>query len=194
MNKSESKYFNTAAKMDEAFLSILETKDFTYITIKEICVKAGVNRSTFYLHYENICDLLNESVEYANRQFFSYMQKESAVPASGTENGIPPSELIFITPKYLLPYLNYVKANKRLFKTMIQNASILKLDKIYEDMFQNIFSPIMEQFCCETNEKNYTIAFYIHGLMAIIDRWLENDCNDPIEKIMDIMQKCIFHA
>ena len=194
MNKSESKYFNTAAKMDEAFLSILETKDFAYITIKEVCVKAGVNRSTFYLHYENICDLLNESVEYANRQFFSYMQKELAVPASDTKNGIPPSESIFITPKYLLPYLNYVKANKRLFKTMIQNASILKLDKIYEDMFQNIFSPIMEQFCCEPNEKNYIIAFYIHGLMAIIDRWLENDCEELIEKIMDIMQKCIFHA
>ncbi|MGN1134205.1 MAG: TetR/AcrR family transcriptional regulator [Oscillospiraceae bacterium] len=59
MNKSESKYFNTAVKMDEALLSILETKDFKYITIKEICERAGVNRSTFYLHYENIGDLLN---------------------------------------------------------------------------------------------------------------------------------------
>ena len=28
MNKSESKYFNTAIKMDEAFLSLIEVKDF----------------------------------------------------------------------------------------------------------------------------------------------------------------------
>ena len=43
MNRSESKYFATAARMDEAFLELLEKKDFTYITVKEICEKAGVN-------------------------------------------------------------------------------------------------------------------------------------------------------
>lgn len=42
MNKSESKYFNTAVKMDKAFLELLEKKDFEFITVKEICVKAGV--------------------------------------------------------------------------------------------------------------------------------------------------------
>ncbi len=44
MKQSESKYFNTAKKMDEAFLSLLEKKDFEYITIKEICNIASVNR------------------------------------------------------------------------------------------------------------------------------------------------------
>ena len=47
MNKSESKYFNTAIRMDEALIALLEKKDFEYITVKEICDKAGVNRSTF---------------------------------------------------------------------------------------------------------------------------------------------------
>ena len=70
MNKSESKYFNTASKMDEAFLDLLSKKDFAYITVKEICDKAGVNRSTFYLHYETVSDLLSESIEYMNGQFF----------------------------------------------------------------------------------------------------------------------------
>ena len=42
MNKNESKYFNTAIKMDEALISLLEKKDFAYITVKEICDKAGV--------------------------------------------------------------------------------------------------------------------------------------------------------
>lgn len=60
MNKNESKYFNTAVKMDKAFLSLLEKKDFSYITVKEICEKAKVNRSTFYLHYETLEDLLSE--------------------------------------------------------------------------------------------------------------------------------------
>lgn len=64
MNKNESKYFNTALLMDEALIYLLDKKDIDYITIKEICEKAGVNRSTFYLHYESIDDLLEETMQY----------------------------------------------------------------------------------------------------------------------------------
>lgn len=67
MNKSESKYFNTAMRMDKAFLTLLEKKDFEYITVKEFCTMAEVNRSTFYLHYENMGDLLEESIHYMHR-------------------------------------------------------------------------------------------------------------------------------
>ena len=41
MNRSESRYFATAARMDEAFLTLLAKKDFEYITVKEICEVAG---------------------------------------------------------------------------------------------------------------------------------------------------------
>ena len=68
MNKSESKYYNTAVLMDEALLLLLESKDFDFITIKEICKKAGVNRSTFYLHYQNTNDLLNEAIGLINKR------------------------------------------------------------------------------------------------------------------------------
>ncbi|MDY2657325.1 MAG: TetR/AcrR family transcriptional regulator [Candidatus Limiplasma sp.] len=54
MNKSESKYFHTALRMDEALITLLEKKDLEFITVKEICETAGVNRSTFYLHYSLI--------------------------------------------------------------------------------------------------------------------------------------------
>ena len=34
MNKNENKYFNTAKKMNDALIKLLETKDYEYITIK----------------------------------------------------------------------------------------------------------------------------------------------------------------
>ena len=71
MNRSESKYFATATRMDEAFLTLLAKKNFEYITVKEFCEVAGVNRSTFYLHYETMSDLLSESVGRMNEQFFA---------------------------------------------------------------------------------------------------------------------------
>ena len=77
MNRSESRYFATAARMDEAFLTLLAKKDFEYITIKEICEVAGVNRSTFYLHYETMSDLLSESISRMNEQFLACMEKDS---------------------------------------------------------------------------------------------------------------------
>ena len=48
--------------MDEALIALLEEKDLGYITVKEICRQAGVNRSTFYLHYETIADLVDEAL------------------------------------------------------------------------------------------------------------------------------------
>ena len=72
MNKAKSKYFNTALRLDEALIALLEQKDLEYITVKEICHQAGVNRSTLHLHYETIADLVGEALEMINRRFLSY--------------------------------------------------------------------------------------------------------------------------
>ena len=42
----------TSSLMVEALLLLLEKKEYDFITVKEICEKAGVNRSTFYMHYD----------------------------------------------------------------------------------------------------------------------------------------------
>ena len=97
MNRSESRYFATAARMDEAFLTLLAKKDFEYITIKEICEVAGVNRSTFYLHYETMSDLLSESVGRMNEQFLASMEKDSDAFSTKLRN-CPRDELYLITP------------------------------------------------------------------------------------------------
>lgn len=190
MNKSESKYFNTAKKMDIAFLELLEQKDFEYITIKEICKRAGVNRSTFYLHYETISDLLSESVEYINRHFLDYM-KINSVDFMSKLNDCPIEELNLITPEYLIPYLSYIKEHKSIFKTSVKNASVLNLDKSYSLMFEHIFNPIMNRFKILQERRNYIMSFYISGLMAIISKWLKSDCKESVENLIAIIENCI---
>lgn len=74
MNKSESKFYNTALLMDQALIELLNKKEFEYITVKEICEKAGVNRSTFYLHYETINDLLSECIDNINKHFIEQLK------------------------------------------------------------------------------------------------------------------------
>nr|MDD6335817.1 TetR/AcrR family transcriptional regulator C-terminal domain-containing protein [bacterium] len=190
MNKSESKYFNTAARMDEAFLALLEHKDFAYITIKEVCGKAGVNRSTFYLHYETLADLLAESIQYLNNQFLAYFKGISDGAVTRLQD-CPLDELYFVTPTYLTPYFTYIKDHKRLFQTAVENTSTLQLDKTYDKLFINIFSPILERHQVPAQGRAYIMAFYIHGLMAIVTQWLKDDCAVPIDHMIAIMQQCV---
>ena len=190
MNKSESKYFATAAKMDEAFLALLEKKDFAYITVKEICAAAGVNRSTFYLHYETIGDLLAESMEHMNRQFQAYMAHDSEAFMAKLHT-CPMEELYLLTPEYLTPYLNYIREHPRLFRTATENAAVLGLNSSYDRMSRHVFTPILERYGVPEAERPYRMAFSIQGLMAIIKEWLRRDCAEPVEEIIAIMQSCI---
>ena len=184
MNKSESKYFNTALKMDKAFLRLLQKKEFAYITVKEICKEAGVNRSTFYLHYENIGDLLAESTEYMYRQFLSYMPEENCMK---NMKECPLEELYLITPKYLRPYFTYIKEQKWLFKTVVENSVVLRLEDAYEQLFFHVFTPILERFRIPEEDRKYMMAYYIHGIIAVTEQWLRQDCEDSIEHIMGII-------
>ena len=190
MNKSESKYFATAAKMDEAFLALLEKKDFAYITVKEICEVAGVNRSTFYLHYETMVDLLSESVSHMNEQFLTYMKKDPQTFVTKLRD-CPLDELYLITPEYLTPYLGYIEQHKRLFRTATENAAVLGMDKSYDRMFRHVFTPILDRYGIPQQDRRYIMAFYIQGLMAIISEWLRNDCADSIAYVVDMIQRCV---
>lgn len=190
MNKSESKYFATAARMDVAFLTLLEKKDFAYITVKEICEAAGVNRSTFYLHYETMADLLSESVSHMNEQFLTYMKKDSQTFVTKLRD-CPLDELYLITPEYLTPYLSYIEQHKRLFRTATENAAVLGMDKSYDRMFRHVFTPILDRYGIPQQDRHYIMAFYIQGLMAIISEWLRNDCADSIAYVVDMIQRCV---
>ena len=190
MNKSESKYFATAARMDVAFLTLLEKKDFAYITVKEICEAAGVNRSTFYLHYETMVDLLSESVSHMNEQFLTYMKKDPQTFVTKLRD-CPLDELYLITPEYLTPYLGYIEQHKRLFRTATENAAVLGMDKSYDRMFRHVFTPILDRYGIPQQDRGYIMAFYIQGLMAIISEWLRNDCADSIAYVVDMIQRCV---
>lgn len=190
MNKNESKYFNTAILFDKALIALLNEKDVEYITIKEICSKAGVNRSTFYLHYENINDLIEEAMNYINEEFMNYFDetsKEFLVKIQ--ESSL--DDLILIEKKYLTPYLNFVKENKKVFKASFNNPAGMSAFDRYNHLKKYILIPILKRFNISENEQNYLISFYINGIMAIIKEWINSDCKDQISDIESIIIKCV---
>ena len=190
MNKNESKYFNTAILFDEALIYLLEKKDIEYITVKEICNKAGVNRSTFYLHYESINDLLDETMNYINKKFINYFD-ESTREFIEKIKFASLKDLKLIERKYLNPYLNFIKENKKIFKASFHNPTGMSVYDKYIYLKKYVLMPILERFNVPKKEKNYLIAFYINGIIAIIREWIDKDCKDLIDDIENIIIKYV---
>lgn len=190
MNKSESKYFNTALRMDEAIIALLEVKDLEYITVKEICEKAGVNRSTFYLHYETINDLVNEAMENVNKRFLTYFTLNEEDFARKI-NSQKLDDLILITQDYLRPYLQFIRENKKVYRASFRNPGDMQADARYKNLKQSIIEPILRKFDVPETRWQYYIAYYIEGTMAIIKEWLNHDCQDPVETIAAIIEECV---
>lgn len=191
MNKAESKYFNTALRFDKALLSLLEKKPFEYITIREICEKAGVNRSTFYLHYENTSDLLKEATAYMLENFSSYFSMDvEAISSNYVSCDL--KELNFINDKYVHPYLSFIKENQRLFSAILSQPATFDSNAIFQRLFDNIFHPILNRFHYPREEQRYVMMFYLNGVTAIISEWLKDDCQRSVEEISTIIHYCIF--
>ena len=106
--------------MNQALISLLKVKDLEYITVKEICQKAGVNRSTFYLHYQSIADLVNETMENVNQNFMSYFSQDTQGVADRLHRADLP-DLVLVTRDYLHPYLRFVSQNKDLYRAAFRN-------------------------------------------------------------------------
>ena len=188
MNKAESKYFNTAKLMDKALLILLENKDINEITIKEICEKAGVNRSTFYLHYQNIDDLFQETVDMLNNDFRDSFEIKEIRPIIKKGNA---EELIFIREEFLGPYLQFVKENKRVLKMIHKKPMLFNNEKVYKQMCEEMFYPILTSFGVAAEEQPYRLEYFTRGTIGIINKWIENNCEMLIEKVINIIIDCV---
>ena len=138
----------------------------------------------------SIDDLLAESVGRMMEQFMAYMGRDGKVFVLQISE-LPREELYLVTPQYLMPYLSYIKEHLWLFHTVTQKADVLGLGDAYERMFRHVFAPILERFGVPRSDREYFMAFYIRGLMAVVTRWVEGGCADTVEHVAAVMQRCV---
>lgn len=73
----------TKKAIKDTFISLLKEKPFNQITVKDIVDICGVNRNTFYYHYEDINDLLesviNEETDILIKNYPSIDSIDTAV-------------------------------------------------------------------------------------------------------------------
>ena len=57
-HKSDKRVERTRNAILKAFKEMIIEEDFNDITIKDLAIRAGINRKTFYLHYESMDEIL----------------------------------------------------------------------------------------------------------------------------------------
>ena len=185
MNKNESKYFYTARLMNQALLALLEKKDIDFISITEITQKAGVNRSTFYLHYDNIYELLEETLENLNKEFINSFPVKIPYVIKSKEDAF------LITEEQLIPYLDFCKRNKRILKLVYQKPHLFQNERVYRKMYDSIFYPAIAQFLEDETQRIYNLEFFTQGVAGIVRKWIELDCITEIDDLIKIIKACV---
>lgn len=161
------------------------------ISIMDICKKAGVNRSTFYAHYNNTYDLLRETHQGLINNFMNECTFEESVDISDLQK-VNKDDLNFITPKYLLPYLNYIRNHKRLFKIYADNAYVFESNEMDNYLTEKLFIPIYAKHGVTDKRLVYYMQkYYLKGIDAVVNEWVRNDCEDDIYFICEIIIYCI---
>lgn len=193
MDKNEGKYYNTACLMDEALIQLINEKDYDYITIKEICKRAGVNRSTFYLHYETIDDLLDEATNHFFDNFYEQMHNAGKTKKNVKDSIVnnDKDSLMLVNDDYLRPYLTFIKENKKIYQASYKSPMISSSKRQYEMMYNEYFKPIMDIFKIPLPRQKFIFNYHFQGLLAIIKCWVDDGCKESVDEICEIITFCI---
>ncbi len=63
MNENDLRVIKTKESIYNAFEELLLHKPFHKITLQELCLKARINKGTFYYHYQDINDLYSKYIQ-----------------------------------------------------------------------------------------------------------------------------------
>jgi len=152
-----------------ALLELLKQKKYQQITINDIINFAGYSRGSFYNHYNQKDDLLNEIIHFllneaSKAQRSSYINKDS-IDVQKLEN-----EPIFI--------LRHFKQYSKFYKILLgENVQIDFRDKL-TNMFVNLY---VEDFEMQDTpigsniDKNLLSKYYAYGLIGLILDWVIAD-------------------
>ena len=183
MYKSRDSF--STSLMVEALLLLLEKKEYDSITVKEICEKAGVNRSTFYMHYDTKDDLLVETMKYINTRLLSDSNYDAIIPRSNDEKNFYLDEI------HLVPYLDTIKEFKKIYRVLPHKPHIFKKSNINKELYRNLCDKLLRKYNIKNDEKEFAFAYFNYGVLAIIDKWVESDCEEDVYKIADLIMKLI---
>lgn len=166
MKNTDTRVQYTKQKLRIAVLDILQEKSIDKITVKEICDKAGLNRGTFYLHYDSPASLLkeieNQFLEENGRIFDRFWRE-------GREQNI------------IAALFSYIKENSDVFCVLMGPHGN---PYFASDFFDGMHDLVLEQWHLEfpdysRDDLDFIFEYVLIGSTRLILNWLHDSKGIP---------------
>lgn len=161
----------TKRMLKNSLLELLQTETIQKVSVRALCERADLNRSTFYKYYTSVCDLLRDM----ERDLIVEIDKDlnlKAGPSSNTDQ--------------LAHILSFVKDHLELCRTLIDsNADPGFLERLLRH--PAILERLETNRAVDSVERAYAKEFLLYGAYRVIEQWICKACAEPPEKMAKII-------
>lgn len=157
--KLDRRVIKTKERIREVFIDLLTQKPLKSITVKELSDKADINRATFYLHYNDVFDLLEQ------------LQNEVVDTFEEICNGLTYS---FTDEEFISVFvqlLDFIRDNEKLCTAHISVNS----DRAF---FERLVRIVTNRCFDREQYTSYGFAFVLAGIVGIILEWAFADMQE----------------
>lgn len=169
----------------KAFTDLLSRKPIQSISIKELCELAGINRGTFYAHYHDIYDLMNQM----QTEMLDDFQNALAPLLSDRSKASRPTDIT-------TEIFQCIKDNSDLCTVTLgpygDKQFLLRLTNIGRDVCLESYSRYFEK--ASPSKLEYYYAFASAGCIGLLQKWLDNGMTAPASEIAEAAEAIMLHG
>lgn len=177
--KTDRRTLYTRSVVKEAFLALTRTMPYDKINVTTLCKKAEISRATFYLHFDNVDDVLNQTIDDA-LLFSEEAQGTLLNVLDAAEGKVASGEL-------LLPACQRIADSERyhaLFMDSLVSSRILH--RIAEHEREAVVPGLMARGNLSRDDAELIFRFVLHGSFAVNRslNWQKNERWHHIQKLL----------
>ena len=170
----DKRVIKTRRRLHTALLGLMKNKNIRDISVKELVEEARINRSTFYLHYDNIFDILEELETGFLENLELILNRDYPVRPEETGGSF----------SFVVDYMNLCFGNLPLFQALFgPNGDPAFREKIKTMLTDKVVERISELTGRQYITARYIAAFYVDGCIDMMLSWVLTGKHPDTKKI-----------
>lgn len=179
----------TRSALREALIDLILEKPLVSITVKDICARADINRSTFYLHFKDVTDILRTTED----EIIEHMREHA-----------PTHEQEFHDQQeiegFFTDFLEQIRSNPRMMKVIQVLCSeqgdpyfVRKLQTMtYEAFLEGWDMHMMPEM--SEHQKLLVFSYIISGMVSMLSAWTTRAQDTPTEQVVSLLMGLMWHG
>ena len=178
-DKLDRRVRKTKRQLRQGLTELLKEKSVKDITVRELSDLVDINRGTFYLHYKDVFDM----VEQIEKEMFENFRNVLDGYSVKTLNGKPLPMIVGI--------FRFVKENSDMCGVLIsKNGDISFINRLKDLVRERCLNDWMALFNKSQNFEYY-YSFIVSGCIGLLQSWLEAGLKESPEHMASLAEQMI---